>query len=117
MVETQLSGKKRDTLWSGSVDARRDEATLRSEEENARKGGEKRLRPKRRTRKGEKRLRPHVEEWRNGGKKTTASAEDGEVAVEWRIGPTQYLPSTLKFDDPFHITFLFWLLLQLCVAQ
>ena len=26
MVETQLSGKKRDTLWSGSVDARRDEA-------------------------------------------------------------------------------------------
>ena len=33
--------KKRDTFWSGSVDARRDEATLRSEEENARKGGRK----------------------------------------------------------------------------
>ena len=46
-----------------------------------------------------------MEEWRNGGKKATASAEDGEVAVEWRIGPTQYLPSTLKFVEPFHVTF------------
>jgi len=38
------------------------------------------------------------------GKKATASAEDGEVAVEWRIGPTQYLPSTLKFVEPFLVT-------------
>jgi len=33
--------KERDTFRLGNVDARRDEATLRSEEENARKGGRK----------------------------------------------------------------------------